>query len=414
MSSHPDEPASTSARLRRVVAVAFRSLASGLFLASCSPSASPEYLRRFVLWSPSGTDDWRRFPSRTVGRAPEPFRYVEDPSIAQRYAPLLREVTYQHAGRPRTVPLDDTLVETGTTAFIVIRDGLVIREDYLNGHRRDSLTRAFSVSKSVTSALVGIALSEGKVRALDDPFVRYLPELRGRGYDGITIRHLLAMSAGFRFSYGRRPWADSPLLYWNPDIRSVILGGPPRLSPPGERFNYSDYSSAVLGMVLERATGATVSSYFEDRIWKRIGAEHDASWSIDHEGDGLEYTASGFNGRAIDLVKIGSLYLDGGAWIGQQVVPEPWVTDSVTPPPVELPGLSERDKSEQVFYGYGWWGHVLDGGETCFYAHGYRGQLLYACPRRRLLIARFGRELGSVGEAWPMLLRALAEKFPPT
>jgi CubicO group peptidase (beta-lactamase class C family) len=398
--------------IRRSLAVAFRAAASGAFLASCSSSASLDYLRRFVFWSPSGTQDWSRFPARDIGKADVPFHYGVPPVPEVRDGPLPREVTYRHGGQDRTVDLEATLVGSETTAFIVIQDGKVVRESYLNGHRRDSLTRAFSVSKTFTSALVGIALAEGRLRSVEEPFVTYVPELRGRGYDGITIRHLLLMAGGFRFSSGRFPWKDSPLLYWHPDIRDVILSGPPLVATPGERFIYSDYSTAVLALVLERATGTTVSSYFERNVWKRIGAEYAATWSIDHAGSGLEYTASGLNGRAIDLVKLGTLYLDGGAWGGQQVVPREWVTESVLPEPTRLPGHSDRERSEQVFYKYGWWGHELDAGRASFFAHGYQGQLIYVCPAKRLVIARFGRSVGSVGEEWPMLLLAIADAFP--
>lgn len=403
---------SPSSSARRTLAIAFRAAASGAFLASCSPTASVDYLRRFVFWSPSGVQDWNRFPFRPVARPDAPFRFAEDPVASAEAAALLREITYLHDGAPRTVDLDATLVATGTTAFIVIQDGKVVRESYLNGFGRDSMFRAFSISKSLTSALVGAAIDQGRIRDLDAPFVEYLPELRGRGYDGITVRHLLLMTGGLRFSYGRFPWKDSPLLYWNPDIRRVILAGPPLIGPPGERFNYSDYSSAILGMVLERATGDTLASQLERNLWKRIGAEYDATWSIDHEGTGLEYAASGFNARAIDLVKLGVLYLDGGRWGGDQVLPRAWVEESVRPLPVEPPGHSEQEVRERTFYKFGWWGHRLDGDRTAFFAHGYQGQLVYVCPDRRLVIARFGSEMGSVGRAWPMLLQAIAERFP--
>jgi CubicO group peptidase (beta-lactamase class C family) len=396
---------------RRPLALLARAAASGAFLASCSGQASPTYLRRFIFWSPSSVEDWRRFPSRPIDKAEQPTRYPEDPSATARLATVLREVTYSHDGVPRTVALDQLLVETGTTAFIIVKDGVLLRETYLNGHRRDSMTRAFSVSKSLTSALIGVALDEGRLQGLDDPMVRYLPELRSRGYDGITLRHLLLMAGGLRFSYGRLPWRDSPLLYWHPDIRGILLGGPPLVAPPGQRFVYSDYSTALLGLVLERASGTTISRYLEQHLWKRLGAEYDASWSLDHEDTGLECTASGFNARAIDLVKLGSLYLNRGRWGAAQILPEAWVSESVTPLPAELPGHPEQELRERVFYKFGWWGHVRGEQRTCFFANGYRGQLIYVCPEQQLVIARFGKELGSVGTAWPMLLQAVADRL---
>jgi CubicO group peptidase (beta-lactamase class C family) len=379
---------------------------------SSHPALSFEYLRRFFVLAPSGTQDWARLPSRTVARPEVPFRYPADPAAATRWDEALRKVTYLHDGQPRTVILDQVLTESGTTAFIVVHDGAVVRETYFNGHQRDSMTRVFSVSKSFTSALVGVALAEGRIRSVDDPFVEYLPELRARGYDDITIRHLLLMAGGFRFTGGRRPWKDGPLLYWHPDVRSVILEGPPVIAPPGERFHYSSYSTVLLGMILERVTGSTMSRYFERNIWKRIGAEYDATWTLDHADSGLENAAAGFNARAIDIVKLGTLYLRAGEWGGQQVVPASWVAESVKPLPAELPGHSEREVREHVFYKYGWWGHALEGGRTCFYAEGLYGQVIYICPDKRLVVARFGRKLGSVDQEWPMLMRAVADSIP--
>lgn len=373
--------------------------------------ASPTYLRRYLAWSPSGAGDWQRFPSRPIARPDTPVRYPEDHAAAARLAPRLREVTWRHGGAARTEPLDPLLAATGTTAFIVIQDGAVLRESYLNGHRRDSMTRAFSVSKSFTAALVGAALDQGRLHGLDDALIRYLPELAGRGYDAITLRHLLLMAGGLRFSHGRLPWRDSPLTYWHPDQRRLLLRGPPVVAAPGRRFLYSDYSTALLGLVLERATGTSVSRYLEQRLWRPLGAEFDASWSLDHAGTGLEFTASGLNARAIDLVKLASLYLEGGRWAGARLLPPDWVAESVTPLPAPLPGHTAQELAEGTYYKLGWWGHDLGGGRRCFFAAGHLGQVIYVCPERRLVLARFGAALGSVGWGWPMLLRALAERL---
>jgi CubicO group peptidase (beta-lactamase class C family) len=381
---------------------------AALVLASCS-AATCTLLRRYVTWGPSSIEDFRRFPARSIARADAPFRYPNDPASADRYAPLLQEVTYRHDGRARTVALDALLADTGTTAFIVIKDGAIVRESYFNGYARDSMNRAFSATKSFTAALVGVALSEGRIHDLDDPFVRYLPELRGRRYDEITIRQLLLMSAGFSYTYGPFPWTDNTRLYYHPDARRVILDGPPVEAPPGRTFRYNNYSPTILAMILERVAGETVSRYFERSIWKPIGAEYDATWSLDHEGTGLESTPSGLNARAIDLVKLGTLYLNGGRWGERQIFTTNWAEESVTPLPAELPGHSDDDVANGVYYKFGWWGHALGVGRYCFYANGHLGQFIYVCPEKQLIVARFGKELGSVGREWPMVLRAIAE-----
>jgi CubicO group peptidase (beta-lactamase class C family) len=398
---------------RRVATLALRTASAGAFLASRSWTSSATYLRRFLFWSPSGPEDWRRFPARTVAEADAPFRYPEDAAMAARLAPVLRQTARFPGAPPRAAALDTLLEEGATTAFIVIKNGAVVRETYFNGHRRDSMTRAFSASKSFAAALVGVALSEGRIRSLDDPFVRYLPELRGRRYDGITIRHLLLMTAGFRFSYGGSPAADSPLLYWHPDIRSLILDGPPLVAPPGERFHYSSYSTAVLGMVLERVIDTTLSDYFEQRVWRRIGAEYAATWSLDHEVSGLEFAASGLNARCIDLIKLGTLYLDGGRWGDLQVLPEGWTTESVAPLPTPLSRLSGEEPTPNLRYKFGWWVRLVEGRPFAFYAEGYLGQIIFVCPDKRLVIGRFGGHPHAPDAIdWPTLIHALAESMP--
>ena len=399
-------------RLRGGVARLIRLGGAAAALLAPGPVSSWGYLRRFVAWSPSGIDDWRRFPARPMARAPAPFRYPEAPALAAGLDEALRTVTWTLAGATRTAPLDALLEESGTTAFVVVKDGQLLRERYLGGHTRDTPCRAFSVTKSVTSMLVGLAIEEGRLGGLDDTLVRWVPELAGRGCDGITLRHLLEMSAGLRFTDGRFPWKDSPLLYWHPDLRRVLLAGPPLVAPPGERFGYSDYASLLLAMVLERATGTSLSRTLEARIWQRIGAEYDASWSLDQAGSGLELAHAGLNARAIDLVKLGTLYLDGGRWGAEQVVPARWVDESVRRPATDRPGLGAREADQGLFYGLGWWGQALPAGGSSFFAHGYQGQLLYACPARRIVVARFGRSTGGVGDGWPALFRAIVDQVP--
>jgi CubicO group peptidase (beta-lactamase class C family) len=391
---------------------ALRAAAAATCVVSRPSILSWEYAKRRLIWSPSSADDWRRFPSRAIKKSERPQPYAPHPDAAEEWSFRLRELRYPHAGRSGTVALDVLLASTGTTAFVLIKDGKLLLETYLGEQRRESMVRAFSISKAIIGALTGAALRENRIQHLDDAFVNYLPELRRRGCDRITIRHLLLMSAGFRFSYGRSPCADASLLYWHPNIRRVIREKLPLVAPPGERFLYSGYSTCVLGMVLERVTGMTLAEYCEQRLWNPLGAEFDASWSVDHGKDGCEYAASGLNARAIDLVKFGSLYLNGGRVGERQVLPRSWVLDSVTPSPQELPGHCDEDRAENVYYKYGWWGHDLRDNDLRFWADGHLGQFIYVFPRKQLVIARFGRHRGSVGRAWPTLLRAIAEAVP--
>jgi CubicO group peptidase (beta-lactamase class C family) len=236
-----------------------------------------------------------------------------------------------------------------------------------------------------------------------------VPELAGRGYDGITVEHLLAMTGGFRFTSSRYPWSDGLMVARHPDLRRLILEGPPLVAAPGERFGYSDYSTVLLGMVLQRVTKMTLTGYFERVLWRPMGAEFGALWSMDHAGAGLEQAHCGLTARAIDLVKLGSIYLERGHWLGRQVIPAAWVDRSVSPPGADVPGLSEEQRASGTYYALGWWGQRCSDGSDPFYAHGMNGQIVFVHPGKRLVIARFGQRAGEVPGGWPGLLRAMAE-----
>jgi CubicO group peptidase (beta-lactamase class C family) len=374
------------------------------------------YVQRYVLWHPSGAVDCRRFAGRTIGRAPHSVAMPTDPALAAAAADRLRTFSFDSAiairGAPAPVALDELLAESGTTAFLVISDNCLLHESYFNGHARETITRGYSITKSATSALVGIALEQGCLGDLDEPLLRYLPELAGRGYEGVTIRHLLLMTGGLRSSWARTPWSLGPLYYWHPDMRSLIVRAPPPATRPGERFAYNDCSTCMLGVILERATGTGIAQFFERWIWQPVGAGSEAIWNLDHAGDGLENAASGLNARAIDLARLASLYLNDGRAGNRQILPPSWIGESVSPPPLGAPGGLITVAGDVRYYKLGWWGHRCANGGFRYWAEGHRGQFLYCCPDRKLVIARFGNGLGRVGHAWPALLGAIANQFP--
>src|ERR1700758_1750327 len=174
--------------------------------AGATPWLNGPYLYRYVFWglrsefSPS--DAYKMFPYRTIEAAPPPYEF---PRATDGTLPA--EVEYKDGDSTKRVALDQLLESTGTHAFIVIKDGKLLDERYLNGYQRDSICISRSVAKSFTSALVGIAIDEGFIKSVDDPIINYLPELKDRGYDAITIRNLLTMGSGIRYRIAELPWA---------------------------------------------------------------------------------------------------------------------------------------------------------------------------------------------------------------
>jgi hypothetical protein len=282
---------------------------------------SPEYVQRCVFWGESDIYDYQKFPYRELQASPEPFLFrpgsAEDEARVRRIFQSILKID----------DMDSFLAASGTQAFIVIQNDTIMYEGYFNGAKRDTMVTSFSMAKSFTSALVGIALAEGRIESVNDPVSKYLPELAASDerFSNITIRHLLMMSSGLRFTDYPFFTSDAALTYYYPDLRELARENTRIIEPPGKHFLYNDYSPQLLGLVLERTTGQNVSYYLQEEIWKPIGMEFDGSWSLDSKQSGFELIQVGINARAIDFAKFGRLYLNNGSWNGRRVVPEPWV-----------------------------------------------------------------------------------------
>jgi CubicO group peptidase (beta-lactamase class C family) len=333
---------------------------------------------------------------------------------------LFQNIKYSVDGKVEEAPFDDFLRSTNTTSFIVIRDGAVLYERYFNGYQRGSIVTSFSIAKSITSALVGIAIDDGYIGSVDDAIVDYLPELRGRGLDDITIRDLLLMSTGIKFvqdedlSDLQELWpfsSDVALSYSHPNLRRLALHLPPSEEAVGAAFNYNQYHPLLLGIILERTTHRRVAEYLQEKIWQPLGMEYPASWSLDSKTDGFEKMESGINARAIDFAKLGQLFLDNGRWNGKQVISKQWVTASTSPDPSDArPFLSYPDwKAAGGYYKYMWWGMRTGNGGYYYTARGHLGQRITVFPEDRLVILRFGIDEEGV-DSWDKVIETVAAK----
>ncbi len=262
---------------------------AAVFLVS-SVLYTPTYMARYVWYNTSELTDWKIFPCNKVeNRAPAfLFRKVAG---QDRVRSLAGGVAYEshRSGMTEIGDLDAFLAGNATTAFIVIKDDAVLYEKYFNGYKRDTMLNCFSVSKSFTSALVGIALDEGLIKDIDDPITAYLPELKDKGHRDITIRHLLMMSSGMSYSAGDLWWQDDPINYYYADLRKLAIQRARIEEPPGRHHLYNNYHPQLLGMILERVTGGTVSHYIQEKIWKPLGMEFPAVWSLDSEEHRFEH-----------------------------------------------------------------------------------------------------------------------------
>ncbi|MEU9833086.1 serine hydrolase [Streptosporangium sp. NPDC048047] len=323
-------------------------------------------------------------PSSSVRQAPAEPPAASDlvrPSgkpVTLRSAPRKLSVSYTFDGR--TYTLDDFLTRSKADGFVVLDNQKIVYERYRDAGR-DTRFQSWSVGKSFTSAAVGIALRERRIRSIDDPVTRYLPELKGSGYDGVSIRDLLRMSSGIEWDEK----TDVPKVHLAAlRGRSVKDLAARRVNgwKPGTRFEYTSMNSFVLARLVSRATGVPYHDYVEKKIWKPAGMESTASLTHDGDGDSLGYCCYYATDR--DFARFGLLYMNGGKAHGRQVVPASWVRESTRP-----------SASFNPAYGLHWW--LGDGGEGDFMAAGFGGQYIYVSPGKRVVIVKSSAS-GSPGE----------------
>jgi CubicO group peptidase (beta-lactamase class C family) len=313
-------------------------------------------------------------------------------------------ISYQYKGKPQTASLETLLETTGTTAFLVLKNDTILYEGYFNGHRRDSIVTSFSIAKSITSLMVGMAIDDGYIDGLNDPVTKYIPELMevDANYQNITLGHLLSMKSGIAFKDTDIPWHDKSRAYYHPRLREVVVNLP-LAEAPGQTFVYNTFNPIILGIVLERATGQSVVQYFETRFWQRLGMEYDASWSIDSEEDAMAKMESGLNARAIDFAKVARLVLNRGNWDGEQVVPTEWMDASM-----QIEAANNVAKfGENTFYQNGWWIYrPTEIDKYALFGWGHLGQYLFVFPEDDMLVLRFGRRIGKV-DSWRQIAQEI-------
>ncbi len=319
------------------------------------------------------------FPTKAVRRGGPLFEF--------RRRPVALPETYVFRGKTKN--LRDFLERTGTTGMVVIRDGTILFEEYYRGNTEKSRVISWSVAKSFISALVGIAVSEGHIRDINQPITDYVPRLKGSGYDGVSIKDVMNMSSGIRFN---EDYGD-----FSSDIqrmgRTIAFGTSlddfvaslKNERKPGTYRHYVSADTQALGMLLREATKKSVTAYLEEKIWKKIGMESDAYWLVD--GDGMEMVFGGLNAVLRDYARFGLLYLDNGRWGGEEVVPAAWVRASVTPDaPHLMPGDDPKTHDWTLGYGYQWW--IPENPDGDFLAIGIYGQFIYIYPKYRTVIAK--------------------------
>jgi CubicO group peptidase (beta-lactamase class C family) len=284
----------------------------------------------------------------------------------------------------------DFLERTHTNALLILKEGRIVTELYRNNTDEHTRFMAFSMTKSITSTLIGIALEEKRIQSLDDPITRYLPELRGGGYDGVTIRQILQMRSGVnyeeRYDFGNPGTAarnHELALVQNVARFSDAARTIPRKHPPGTVFEYKTLDTAVLGWLIERVSGgSSVASYTAQRLWEPLGMEADAFYIMDGPpGTGREFSGAGLNATLRDFARFGQMVLQEGEANGRRIVSAQWIREGTRP---AVPARGETPNARGG-YGYQWWMTETPG---AFQAVGLQGQFVYVDPATRTVIVK--------------------------
>jgi len=296
--------------------------------------------------------------------------------------------------------LDDYMLDSLTTGFLVIKNGKIVYERYALGADEHSFLTSWSMAKSITSTLVGFAIGDGVIKSVDDPIDQYVPELKGSGYADVPIKAILQMSSGIDFNEEYDTEDSDSADMWdatignNDDSFTDVLRHLHRARPPFAKYNYVGVDTLALGLLLRKVTGKTLSDYLSAKLWGPLGMESDATWNLDSDGsDANEAAFCCINAVLRDYARFGQFILNDGAWQGKQLLPKNWVHEATTPDKDQImPG--HLHPGWDVGYQYQWW--IMPPDQDWlhgFEAQGVNGQFIYVNPEEQLVIV--------VTSAWP-------------
>lgn len=310
-------------------------------------------------------------PSRTIEAGSEP-------RILAQGKPLPTE--FEVDGKMLSV--DRYMANQRAAGMVILQDGKIRLEEYRMDFGKDDRWTSFSVAKSLVSTMVGAAINDGFIKSIDDPLTDYIPDLKGSGYDGVTIKQLLTMTSGVKWNEDYADPKSDVALFNNTkpvdgiDPTIVYMRTLKSEAEPGTRWQYNTGETNLIGVLVAKATGKSISEYLSEKIWAPYGMSQDAEWLL-NEG-GKEIGGCCISATVRDYALFGQFALNGGKIDGKAIVPDSWFAKA---------GTKQEDiKDPGRGYGYQWW--TFDDGS--FAAQGIFGQGIFVDPDRKLVIASNG------------------------
>ena len=353
-----------------------------------------------------------RVPGRTswaLGNSPAPtFRSLSEILPSRRIAageavsPLLPptapfKLEYSYEGKTHSIA--EFPARTDTTGLLILKGNQILFEGYYQGADSQDQFISFSTGKSFVSTLLALAIGDGKITSIEDPVIKYLPEIAGSAYAKARIKDVLQMSSGTSYS---EEYEDphSDIAAYAATLNKNVGGlydfarSFKSVRPPGKKFYYASTDTEILGALIARVTGKSLSAYMSEKLWMPIGAESPARWLIDQPGAaGREMAAGGLLIRLRDFGRFGLLFANDGKWNGQQLLPAGWVEQATRPQDPQV-AFGQLLPGYPLGYGYQWW--CLPGPNHRFTAQGIHGQFVLVDPVENLVMVK----LSSWGHAW--------------
>jgi len=329
-------------------------------------------------------EDYEVFDNRTVEAAEQPQEWP----IHEKYNSI-----------EPTDRLMKAHEEYKSVAYLIIKNDSIFHEQYYDGYSDTSKSNSFSMAKSMVTGMLGKAIEEGKIKSIDQKVGDFFEEFKKGNGATLTVGDLASMASGLDWvEEYYNPLNITTKSYFTDDLQSLIRNRK-ITGTPGQEYIYLSGNTQLLGMIISKAVGKNLSTYFSENFWKPMGAKEDALWQIDSESKGMEKTFCCFATNAKDFARFGKLYKDHGKWNGKQLIDSNYVALSVRP---------RFEKSPE--YGYGWWLSKIDG-KSIFAMRGHLGQYVIVIPEDNLIVVRLGHLTQKVdGGAFPKVFHLYVEE----
>jgi CubicO group peptidase (beta-lactamase class C family) len=328
-----------------------------------------KYVKKALWYGGPDVDDYKIFYNRVIE--------------AGKHIPWRKHSNYNKFVIPKK--RRDIIESYNPIAALVIQNEKIIYEEYWDGYTKDSVSNSFSAAKSIVSLLIGIALDEGKIASLDQKIGDFIKAYSTGSKSELTIRQVLTMSSGLNWKETYvTPFSTTAKAYYGSDLDSLI-SGLDVVEKPGVEFEYLSGNTQLLAMVVQAATGKHISDFTSEKIWKHIGAQHDALWNLDGK-NGMEKAYCCFNTNVRDFARFGQLILNKGKWNGKRIISKKYVKEATSPKKY----LKDKLTGDTVdFYGFQWW-IITYNGMQIPYMRGILGQYIFVIPDKNAVVVRLG------------------------